>query len=733
MMPRLVDRLTARLAPHPAAARTAASMLVPRPALDGTVRDWATEHLQRHPNQARAITYASQVSLVETASSILGAMLGQVEWCPMLIGADGVTLQADEHPAARAYVASMNADRSWASRFGQVFVGAGEAFVTATWQGRNSISWDTLAVTEIDWGARPPRIRRSQRGEQVPVPANTAVMRVFRSSIEWSDVAWSPLMTEQALTLLETELIATAVKLASDKGLLNGGLALLPSEWFASAAPMLLNPDGTVANESQMLSRILQFFDDTASGSGDGLRDRTSPFPVVAPGASLQHARFEQVQAKLNDPEFIAASEHRRQQIASLLPTPDMVLTGVSDMNHWNGVLTSRVLADSQYWAPTALLVARAITREHYRDVLRQLGHPAPHAAIISPDTRPLVELPMEPQTVLAMVAAGLISAEAGRRMLSIAEEDAPGVTAPAASPIVEPTAPTVEPASQRPATPALAAAPSACGGPQRLAAMSSALNRLDAETAAAVTAAADAAVRHAFREIGFSVKRSSKTAGSGTRTAAASLHDGLDVWRIPRIAAAAPPSASDVDAAIATATADLTDMLERMLPGRHLDAQAIVAAAVCAEIGDLPTDDGVPTAMVAAVGGFAARIAQLIRSTVDRAVAGGEATVDVPTVRFGPVRDMLAAAGGTQVVDGIEAVGGGFAAGPWVGRVLGDATGRVAVASFTWRHMHQAAPYPPHLALDGRTASRIAAFGSSFVGDHHGCKCVVETTWRLQ
>jgi hypothetical protein len=122
--------------------------------------------------------------------------------------------------------------------------------------------------------------------------------------------------------------------------------------------------------------------------------------------------------------------EESIRRIALSLDAPPELLLGQGDANHWSAWLTAQEVVDAHI-APTLSLIARGLTTEFLRPILRENGVSAQEAEgyAIWYDTSDLVVQANQGADAQALYSLGLLSDESTRRANGFDEADAPKKT----------------------------------------------------------------------------------------------------------------------------------------------------------------------------------------------------------------------------------------------------------------------------------------------------------------
>lgn len=128
-------------------------------------------------------------------------------------------------------------------------------------------------------------------------------------------------------------------------------------------------------------------------------------------------------------PELLNEREQEIKRLATTLHLPTEWLTGMSDMNHWNGALVSRE-AVKIYLANYIELICEGVTEGYLQPMMQQLGEemvgPSGGRIIVWYDVAELTTPPDKSANAIQAFDRWVINEPAFRRYLGLEETDAP-------------------------------------------------------------------------------------------------------------------------------------------------------------------------------------------------------------------------------------------------------------------------------------------------------------------
>jgi hypothetical protein len=731
----------------------------------------STRVLRASERQTKALHYARHVIPVARSASNFGSQMASVMWRPGIITATGEIVASDD-PMGGTYAASLNSDRDWCNRLARQLHNTAEGWLTVERDpDTQSLTWQGRSIRElVDQGkGKRMELRTSAGMPAVPMPPGMDAVRVWLPDDDYPDDAWSPLMSDQALAVMGNILALEALIQASHQSLLNGGILKVPVEMFAAIRPLLqvTQTDGTIVpvSDNDIIARFLSYFEDAGQQSNLTPLERLVPLLAIAPGDTLSGLDHVHMQPRISASDAQAMKEPDLKTIAMMLPTPEISLLGLGASNHWNGAL-EKAAAAQIYWNPSALVIAQAITRSHYRPWLRELKRLGlwsgePHRMVIYADTSDLTQDPGDYQKDLAFFSAGVISPKSLRARNGYSEDESAdaGNEKPVQVTAVDPgvVAPPAGATLSQPAPPLTAAARPEQAETRRLVDdITSRLTVVDTRAHSRLTTVTELALSAALREAGFKVRKAAdKTQPNRSRVASAGAQsDVLNVWLIrpqdvngtPTAFCAAVGAIADVDTAIADEIDRYIPQVETILTDADDEMWAAVGLTGNAAKSRNSTVESTKQAISAAVALWVSNTVSVARRFARRTTI--EDTVTVPKVAAAEMRAVTAVAlGRSWTVSPLGVLtptvaSSSYVTAPAVQSALVDyVQDRVRVfdglvtsivAEHQWIHTTTTNPFQPHVDQVSAGWTTDDSFGGNYPGDHAHCRCRIETRYRL-
>lgn len=738
------------------------------------------EDLEPQAWQGRALRYGDSVPALAAARSYLGHNVSRLTLRPR-VGPPGGDVTDDTSATSARSGLSLAAFPL--GRAAELLFVAGRCWVAAWPQPTLATpKWVVFSDAELQLQPdRPPKLTTGGHQEdlydaRLPAAARPLVFDIWRPSLQDQRQPWSAVQT--LLGELEAlYLLGLAMSLAA-KQRLNAGILYLPSE---AMLPEELDADGVLIEQS-MLDKLTTAILDPVSRPDSP--SSLVPIIITGPAEFADKIRHVMVQAR-TDPEKLRF-EHGllMEQLGIGLDLPKMAVRGDQGTAKFDNLNEMREDQVRSYIVPYGELVADALTERWWRVWVSV--DPAAHVAV---DWSDLVPQKDRTASLLDALARGLIGPEVVLREIGVDSSDGlevgssawwgwvAGQMATKANTTLDPALLEAVVALARGETPTPLALPapaptaahaieaSARAQPssrQRLAMMSEALDRADAELAASASSLASSTVAEVLRAVGVRVRQAASQGRTPRDPAVVERAKLLAPSALAADVGALKVAALGVDEqrAIDEAENDHEEaLLAALLLMRRHQRGALLAAGVPGETLDAH-DSEVAAWGLAAVSVWRASTATVARrllfdptggvgSNSDGSPPGlrGEWSGRVPAI-IGRLTTRVASgatvASGVDV-DGFPMVDGAVGVGdsPHIGPALADAGWTGAWRTWTWSHGVPIVAFEAHERLDRFatrdpagdealvTAAEHAWIGSHYrPGDHGGCTCRWVVGW---
>lgn len=324
------------------------------------------------------------------------------------------------------------------SGFGFQLGVTGEAYLVVERDNQNiplaEANWRVMPVTALRMGETGTRGGLGSKGKKQKLPEikvrigealwrplaeEGMATRVFREDPQFP---WRPTSAVQAalpilqrIDLIDKRIVAVMVSRLATSGLLlypQEGQFTVPEQYKEAADP------------------FLQTFVDTASKNIANPMLASAAIPMLVGYAAELIDKWRLIKwDDLIPSELIDEREKEIKRLATTLNLPTEWLTGMSDMNHWNGALVSRE-AVKIYLAPYIELICDGIQKGFLYPLMEQLGEeltgPEGGRIIVWYDVAELTTPPDKSQNAKDAYDRIEIGGEALRRYLGMEESDKP-------------------------------------------------------------------------------------------------------------------------------------------------------------------------------------------------------------------------------------------------------------------------------------------------------------------
>jgi len=621
---------------------------------------------------------------------------------------------------------------------------------------------------------------RDKKGR--PVATNAVAFRIWHPDPEFEQLAYSPMRPLVEEGVCERLLLIGNQIRSSLKSRLPKGITAIAQELSLNRA---VNSDGNrpgideADGGSTWQDEFIQVL--AASLANDGGPSDAVPLTVEVPSqliatkAWIDHVDF----GKPLDPLTLDLAKHLVDRIASGLPIPPEVVTGLGETNHWSAATIERG-AFRHYIEPGVLAITHGLTIGFYRPMLLGAGMDpslVERLVIWHDETDAIRERDLG-EVVTTGVEIGALSRETWRTVNEFDEEDAPteeelmrfttldrgiftadltlalmkflqlvdqGIVLVDASPASPPVAElpraqepdtTEEPPTEREAErPVTAAGPPVSDAGDRLAA-------IDRRLFTQVATAAEMALERALERAGNRLRTLARKNPQAARLAQSV--DPADVARTlgrPLVVTLAAEEGQDEDDALAALVAgSFAALASRVDTLVERAQQATVNEALSVAVEERPSDaelaqlaaqqaddrEQATTLLTASLTALALTV--LFDGPPDQGLGEVDATAVVPASL---IRETLAVAGGARNVERTAAGGLSIDGRPVGGVATGErsrnlfARVRAWWTGYRWEYgdaSERTTPFPPHLAMAGRTFATwddpvLAAEGVPWLG----------------
>lgn len=386
--------------------------------------------LARQTWQERVYGYFDEVGEVRFSTKFVGNALSKIrlvasEWpggIPDVETAPTVTEEPDVKKAVANLQAKKGGQRALLRSLAQNLFLVGESWLV----GHGPNDWESLSISELQVRPNEKRAYRKRLPALPPKPldANDLLVRVWQEHPKYSDLADSAFRT--VLGECEKLLLLSRADRAQARNRFAGrGLLFIPNELVPpSQQPNARN------GQNQVTPGGNPMLDTLTAAIIEPIKDESHPssvIPVVLTGPGDQGANIRYITFDSPaDNRAAAKREEARASIAVAIDLPADVLTGKSDLNHWNAWLI-REETFQQHLQPFVELICNALTVGYLIPALERAGIANPEKYVIWYDDSRLVARPNRTEAAdVGIGVPGALSWEAWRRERGFNESDKP-------------------------------------------------------------------------------------------------------------------------------------------------------------------------------------------------------------------------------------------------------------------------------------------------------------------
>lgn len=278
----------------------------------------------------------------------------------------------------------------------------------------NETMWDVCSVEQITSDSDGVKYREST-GQTMGVllPEETTALRIWLRHPRWPKDPDSP--NRSCLNILKELLLLTDLIEATAMSRIPAGMLFVPDSFEVLSA----NPEDK--NQSFM-QRLIDHMSTPVENSKAA--SRLVPFVVRGPGDEIEKVKDIDFSRDI-DKLAIELRQELRERYAAGVDLPPEILTGKGDTNHWQAWNIDEN-AYSNHIAPLASVISEALTLMYLQPGLQAAGVEQWQQYVMDFDDSDLVMKPDQTDTIEWAHEAFLMSDEAARRELNIAESDAP-------------------------------------------------------------------------------------------------------------------------------------------------------------------------------------------------------------------------------------------------------------------------------------------------------------------
>lgn len=605
--------------------------------------------------------------------------------------------------------------------------------------------WDICSVEQIISDTEGVKYKESSKQMSATLlPPETVAIRIWLRHPRWPKDPDSP--NRSCLNILKELLLLTDLIEATAMSRIPAGLLAVPDSFES----LSLNPED---KEKSFMQRLVTQLSTPVTEPKSAAK--LVPYVVRGPADEIDKIKLIDFSRDI-DKLAIELRQELRERYAAGVDLPPEILTGKGDTNHWQAWNIDEN-AYSNHIAPLASVIAEALTIMYLQPSLEAAGVEQWQQYVVDFDDSDLVMKPDQTDTIEWAHEAFLMSDEAARRELNIAEADAPEEAE-------------IQTRVERAIALARNRSTETTGGPMAEGPPDTEEEQQDAQTASAdsedidlaewestlrlrLTEQADASMTRALERAGARLRTELRNSGQTELIAAAKpIDNGELIAQMPELIAAIGSTPEELLAESFTGYLNKWDKLTSQAQQRLLNlAKDGLTESEYVEASNI-FDEHRGTARTVLLAALIVLASELIYNPHPKAPEFGEFDPNLK-VPPGLIRGSLGLAGGAAINlkrnkgGGHVGVGGlmiaGFYTSPDAYGLYGKARNLEFGDTLIWHHGMPQRPFPPHQALNGkkfktRIDPLLAAHGGFmpsggfyYPGDHDHCTCDIEVKVR--